>query len=133
MHELVRAIRRAAAPAAILALLAASACGPARNGTEWDVLMPEAESADTTRISGSVAYMELEGGLYVLRTAAETNYNPTNLPESYRVDGAAVEADVVVRDDMASIGMVGPIVDIVRIRATGDGSGPAAAEDDATP
>lgn len=120
MFEFDRAIRRAASSVAIVALLAASSCGPARNGSEWDVLMPEAESAETARISGSVAYMELEGGLYVLRTADGTNYNPNNLPESYRVDGAAVEADVVVRDDMASIGMVGPIVDIVRIRATGE-------------
>ncbi len=123
-----------AGPIAIVALLAASACGPARNGTEWDVLMPEAESAETTRISGSVAYVELEGGLYVLRSADGTTYNPNNLPESYRVDGTAVDADVVVRDDIASIAMVGPIIDIVRIRAAhADRSGPAAAEDDAAP
>lgn len=117
MREFEGRIRRKVALIASVALVEASACGPARNGTHWDVLMPEAESAKTTRISGSVAYMDLEGGLYVLRADDGTNYDPTNLPRSYRTDGTAVEADVVVRDDMASLGMVGPIVDIVRIRA----------------
>lgn len=108
--------------AAMLAVVGAAACGTTPNGADWDVLMPAADSAATTRIEGSVAYMELEGGLYVLRTDDGTNYDPTNLPETYRTDGTAVEADVVVREDMASIGMVGPIVDIVRIRATGEES-----------
>lgn len=108
--------------AAMLAVVGAATCGTTPNGADWDVLMPAAGSAATTRIEGSVAYMELEGGLYVLRTDDGTNYDPTNLPETYRTDGTAVEADVVVREDMASIGMVGPIVDIVRIRATEDES-----------
>ena len=112
--------------ALLLAAVGAAACGTTRNGADWDVLMPEAESAATTRIAGSVAYMDLEGGLYVLRTDDGTNYDPTNLPEAYRTEGAAVEADVVVREDMASIGMVGPIVDIVRIRVAADESGDVA-------
>ena len=126
MHEFKRAGRGLLRLAPLLALVGAIACGTTRDGADWDVLMPEAESGATTRIAGSVAYMDLEGGLYVLRTGDGTNYNPTNLPETYRAEGTAVEADVVVRDDMASIGMVGPIVDIVRVRATGDGSGDAA-------
>ena len=126
MCEFSRARRGLPRLALLLAVVGAATCGTTGNGADWDVLMPEAESAATTRIAGSVEYMDLEGGLYVLRTGDGTNYNPTNLPQAYRAEGAAVEADVVVRDDMASIGMVGPIVDIVRIRATENGSGDVA-------
>lgn len=118
MPELHRIPGRALRLVVMLAMAGTAACGTQRNGPDWDVLMPEADSVATTRIAGSVAFMDLEGGLYVLRSDDGTNFNPTNLPEAYRTDGAAVEAEVVVREDMASIGMVGPIVDVVRIRRT---------------
>lgn len=114
MSQRLRAARAAlVAGAATLA----AACTPAETDAEWDVLMPEANLADATRLSATVSFLELEGGVYVLRTADGTNYNPTNLPSSFREDGRRVEAEVIRRDDMASIAMVGPIVDIVRIRS----------------
>ena len=54
--------------------------------------------------------------MYVIRDAAGTSYNLTNLPSEFRVDGLAVEADATRRDDLVSIGMVGPMVDLLRIR-----------------
>ena len=128
MHELPRIRDTIFRLAAWLAIVGAAACGRPQAAPEWDVLMPEADGAATTRITGSVAYRDLEGGLYVLHAEDGTNYDPTNLPDAYRTDGTLVEADVIVRDDMASIGMVGPIVDVVRIRRTDDDSVRAAPE-----
>ena len=45
-----------------------------------------------------------------------TTYDPTNLPDAFKQDGLGVEAEARRRDDAAGIHMVGPIVDIVRIR-----------------
>jgi len=95
--------------------------GATKDGEDaWVQVMPEpAEEAGRQaphRLVGTVRYLDLEGGLYVIRDAEGTNHNPTNLPAEFRVDGLAVEAAVRGRDDLMSIGMVGPMVDIVRIR-----------------
>ena len=99
--------------ASALLLLSPAAC--TAGAEDWQELMPEA-TARTQRIAGPVVHLDLEGGVWVIREADGTRYNPTNLPERYRTEGMRVEADVIPRDDAASIAMVGPIVDIVRIR-----------------
>jgi uncharacterized membrane protein len=106
-------------PGVALLLLALAACAA---DEDWDVLTPGAAGtgAEVTRVSGMVTHLDLEGGLFVIRDDDGTNFNPTNLPGSYRVEGTPVEADVLVRDDVASIAMVGPVVDIVRLRRTGE-------------
>lgn len=103
-----------------LVLLAAiltgiAACGGMATNDEWEVLVPEASGTETRRISGTIEFVDLEGGLWVIRADGAT-YDPTNLPESYREAGMAIEAEVVLREDVASIGMVGSIVQIVRLR-----------------
>lgn len=75
----------------------------------------------TIRIVGTVRSLALEGGLYVIDGAGGTRYHPTNLPRAYRVDGKAIEADARRRDDVASIGMVGPMVELLRIRSRAAG------------
>ncbi|MGD8494657.1 MAG: META domain-containing protein [Gemmatimonadales bacterium] len=99
-------------------LLAFAAC--TAGGGDWDVLMPDLEGADVTRVSGTVIHLDLEGGVFVIRAEDGTSYDPTNLPEGYRIDGTPVEADVRARADVASIRMVGPVVDIVRLRRVGE-------------
>lgn len=100
-----------------LFLPALAAC--TSTGGDWDVLMPDREGADVTRVSGTVIHLELEGGVFVIRGEDGTTYEPTNLPEGYRIDGVPVEAELLVRGDAASIRMVGPVADIVRLRRTG--------------
>jgi len=68
------------------------------------------------RIAGTVHHLALEGGLFVIRDAGGTQYNPLNLPAAYQVDGLAVDVEARRRDDTASIGMVGPMIEILRIR-----------------
>ncbi len=108
-------IRTAAAAVAMAVLVGACSAKPPVN--EWVVIDPPPDGAgQAVTILGTVRHLDLEGGLYVISSVEGTNYNPTNLPAAFRVDGRAVEAEGYQRDDMASIAMVGPIVDIVRVR-----------------
>lgn len=80
----------------------------------WVELASEADGP-TIRITGTVQRQEVEGGVWVIRTDQGT-YQPMNLPPAFQVDGMAVEAEAVRRTDMVSIGMVGPLVELLRIR-----------------
>lgn len=73
---------------------------------------------DPITIKGTVRHSELEGGFYYIEAADGTKYSPTNLPEEFQKDGIAVEVEARVRNDMMGVNQVGPIVDIVRIKAT---------------
>jgi hypothetical protein len=44
-------------------------------------------------------------------------YDPTNLPPEFQKDGLTIEAEARRRDDMMGIHQVGPIVQLVRVRA----------------
>ncbi|WP_445401850.1 META domain-containing protein [Zobellella sp. An-6] len=94
-----------------LALLLSACSSPGQGG--WQRLAP---GEPDLRFSGLVHYLELEGGLFLIRDAGGTNYNPVNLPDAFRRDGLAVEVEARRRDDLLSIGMVGPMVELVRIR-----------------
>lgn len=80
----------------------------------WVELASEADGP-TIRITGTVQHQEVEGGVWVIRTD-EGRYQPMNLPPAFQVDGMAVEAEAVRRTDMVSIGMAGPLVELLRIR-----------------
>jgi hypothetical protein len=104
---------------AFMGLLAAIACtGNRIDADGWTLLVPaSASEAAVIRIVGTVRYLDVEGGQYVIvDPVKETRYNPTNLPREFQVDGTYVEADARRRDGMVSIGMVGPIVELIRIR-----------------
>lgn len=86
----------------------------------WVELASEADGP-TIRITGTVEHQEVEGGVWVIRTD-EGKYQPMNLPPAFQVDGMAVQAEAVRRTDMVSIGMVGPLVELLRIRQSDAGS-----------
>ena len=68
---------------------------------------------------GAVTYTEVEGGAWILRDGEGQAYEPTNLPESYQVEGLRVRVEADVLEDMASFLMVGPIVELKRIAPLG--------------
>ncbi len=68
-------------------------------------------------VSASVRFLNLEGGCWTLEPSAGVHYLPLNLPEQFRRDGLKVQADLLRRDDYDSICMVGPVVEILSIRA----------------
>jgi len=88
------------------------------SGLGWvDLEAPVATQAGPEfRLAGTIEYLDLEGGLFVIRAEDGAQYTPLNLPADFRVDGLAVEADVRRRDDVATIGMVGPLLELLRIR-----------------
>lgn len=73
--------------------------------------------ASTFTITGTVVYLNLEGGVYVIRGDDGQSYNPSNLPEKYQKDGLSVTAVARTQTDAMGIHMVGPIIEIVDISA----------------
>lgn len=109
-----------AVPASVLILILASCASTGEEQEGWVELMPEEEEAGSSiRLTGTVRHVDLEGGVYVIRDAEGTNFNPTNLPAAFRAEGLAVEAVAQRRDDLMSTAMVGPLVDLLRIREIG--------------
>ena len=89
-------------------------------GTEsnWLEQTPEPDvDSPPFRITGEVHYLDVEGGVFVITGSDGVQYNPINLPESFKSDGADVEADVRRRDDLLATAMVGPVIEVLRIRA----------------
>lgn len=112
MTRVLGALRSASPLLTALMLVSCASAGK----SDWVELNPETTSGQELHLSGTVHYMNVEGGLYVIRDATGATYNPTNLPTEFRVDGLTIEADATRRDDVVSIGMVGPMVDLRRIR-----------------
>ena len=89
--------------------------------TAWFVQNPEPDvDAPTVRLQGTVEYIDVEGGLFVIRGTDGTIYNPINLPESFQSEGKPIEADIRRRVDLLSAEMVGPTIEILRIRERPD-------------
>ena len=103
--------------ATLFSVMSLSSCAGSR-ASGWVVPQPPPSATrQKLHVIGTVQYVDLEGGLFVIRDAQGVQYNPTNLPQAFRRDGMLVEAEAQRRDDIASIGMVGPIIELLRIRA----------------
>lgn len=79
------------------------------------------QSSGVFRITGTVRYLDLEGGIFVIRTADGAQYKPISLPKPFQQDGLEVEVEARRRDDMVSFAMVGPLIEIVRIQKRAGG------------
>ncbi|HEX5818230.1 MAG TPA: hypothetical protein VFY20_05095 [Gemmatimonadales bacterium] len=100
----------------LLAGVVLAGCG--RSSEEWVMPTPAAESGGTEiQIVGTIRRIELEGGFFAIRGDDGITYDPMNLPAAFEKDGLAIEAEARRRDDVAGIHMVGPIVELVRIRS----------------
>lgn len=107
------------AAGSLLVMLAACVPNP---GADWVVPQPPPPGTGAVlHIIGTVHHLTIEGGLFVIRDGHGVQYDPTNLPERFRKDGMLVEVEAQRRDDMASIGMVGPIIALRRIRERSGG------------
>ena len=99
-------------------LIAALAIGGCRTFTELDCAAPVSGTTEgRVCVAGTVQYVTIEGGFWALRGANGTTYEPFGaIPESFRREGLAVEVHGVIRRDVGSYRMVGPIIEIIRIR-----------------
>jgi heat shock protein HslJ len=110
-----------------LFLAACASGGAGRESNPWEELGRGEQSGPVFHLGGTVRHVDLEGGLFVIDAADGTRYVPTNLPPDYQIDGLALEAEARRRDDMASIAMVAPLVELLRVRKAPAGAPSGAA------
>lgn len=63
---------------------------------------------------GTVRFLAIEGGCWSVETASE-RYEPVDLPERFRQDGLRVRFEAEVRDDLASVCQIGPLIELREI------------------
>lgn len=64
---------------------------------------------------GTVRWYEIEGGFFAILGTDGVTYDPINLSAEYERDGLPVRFRARIRDDMGSIHMVGPMVELIEI------------------
>lgn len=94
----------------IVAILAAGACR-AEEAVRTPGPAPLPPPGQSLAVEATVRHVPLEGGCWVLETSSGT-YEPMGLPQSLRRDGQKVLAWVRQAGDIASICMVGTIVQV---------------------
>ncbi|MBN1638987.1 MAG: protease inhibitor I42 family protein [Ignavibacteriales bacterium] len=67
-------------------------------------------------ITGTIRYIELEGGFYGILSDDGQKYDPINLPQEYHVDGLQIEFTFNKRDDVSSFRQWGTIIEIITIK-----------------
>jgi len=82
-------------------------------------------SADKTEeeepmISGTIRYLEFEGGFYGLVADDGAKYDPINLPAEFKKNGLRVKFIVHEKKGVMSFHMWGKIVEVVKIKRTDD-------------
>ena len=65
--------------------------------------------------TGTIEFIDLEGGFYGIKGDDGNNYDPINLDQDFRVDGLRVRFTAKVSEEQASIHMWGIIIEIVEI------------------
>jgi len=79
----------------------------------WGTIV-EITSIETSR-TGTVEFVELEGGFYGIVGDDGKRYDPINLDPAYQKDGLRVSFQAKIRQDMASIHMWGKIIELTKI------------------
>lgn len=69
----------------------------------------------TRDISGTVTYVELEGGYWAIKDDRGNTYIPLNLEQKWQQEGLRVRFRVVEKPDLAGIHMDGTYVEIVEV------------------
>jgi hypothetical protein len=74
--------------------------------------------AGAVRVTSTAHFFNLEGGFWAIRGEDGVTYDPKDgLPAAFQREGSRVSAIVNVRTDLGGVHMVGPIVEILDIRA----------------
>lgn len=84
---------------------------PAGTEQETDNTM----NSDAIEATGTVVYVDLEGGFYGLMAEDGARYDPSGLPEAYQQDGLRVSFTVEPRENVLTSRMWGRVVRLVEI------------------
>lgn len=66
-------------------------------------------------VDATVEFLQVEGGCWSIKTAEDV-FQPINLAQEFRQDGLRVRVSFKQRNDMGSVCMIGPLVEILSIR-----------------
>jgi hypothetical protein len=86
-------------------VLMAAACTPGNNTSRNGIIEG----------TGTVQYVELEGGFYGLVADDGTRYDPSGLPEAFQEDGLRVSFQVEPREGVLTTRMWGQVVSLIEI------------------
>jgi hypothetical protein len=106
----------------VTSAVAAVSCGGGGGGNWENQHADPSVKSDIFQIVGTVRFVQLEGGHYVIRLPDGSQFNPINLPDRFKASGMKVQAEVRRRNDILSTAMLGPLVEILRIRSASDES-----------
>jgi hypothetical protein len=100
----------------VLAAILVSALGACQDiSTPTD---PPLDDPNAFVVNGTIRYLDIEGGCWAFQVDPRTaGYQPVGLPPEFRRDGLAVRAALKPRGDLVSFCMIGPIAEVVWIRA----------------
>jgi hypothetical protein len=90
----------------VVLLLGAGAC---RTASENGEALPE------RWITGTVKYVDLEGGFYGIVDDQGKRYDPVNLPEAFKEDGLRVKCHIKKLPERMSFHMWGTLVGLTEI------------------
>ncbi len=76
----------------------------------------ENKGPEPSGMAATVRYLDVEGGCWAVDAADGVRYEPINLPAAFRQDGKKVKIVLRERSDLASVCMVGRIVELVSIQ-----------------
>ena len=88
-------------------------------GCQYPAGVDESTSQSSELLSwkqGTIEYVDLEGGFFAIRAAGGKVYDPLNLPEEFKKSGLSVQFKGIERHDLASVHMVGILIEISDIK-----------------
>ena len=101
---------------AVVACVSLAVCGGACRMADEEMESPvETVQPSGKSVTGTVTYLDLEGGFYGIVTDEGKNLDPVNLPDDFKEDGIAVRAYVETLEDRVSFRMWGELVKIHHI------------------
>jgi len=101
---------------ALAVVTVAAGCGSSGRGITPPPSGRVVVVGDQVSGTGTVRYFGIEGGFFAVVGDDRVNYDPMGgLPASFRKDGLRVRFVGRIRNDMGSIHMVGPIVELTRV------------------
>ena len=86
-----------------------------QSSTDATVEAPVTRSQPVTMMTGTVRYIDLEGGFYGIEADDGARYYPLNLSGVYKEDGLQVRFSINQRSDIMTTVMWGQVCEIVEI------------------
>ena len=66
--------------------------------------------------TGTVKYLDFEGGFYGIIADDDSHYDPLNLPEGFKIDGLRVIFRAIIKRGFGSYHMWGLVIEIIDIQ-----------------